>query len=92
MTDILEIRFYIASAIVFVGMLIIPFTFFFYMARKYGNKKAPWWVLPVIAVYLYIFFNYSRDMIPEKYDIVPVKVYQCEWVEKYEPKYPRIDK
>lgn len=87
MDSILETRLYWSFGIAIFGMFIIPAIFGFFMIRKYLGKKAPWWMLPICCLYLYLFFTHARDLIPEKYDVKTIQVYKCEYVDKVVPKY-----
>lgn len=86
--DVMTMRFIVIFFMILIGMLVIPFTYFYLLQRKYGNR-APWYLLlPVLAVYLYLFFNYANLLIPERWTLKPVEVYHCEWKTNYIPKYP----
>lgn len=85
--DVMTMRFIVIFLIILVGLVVIPAGLCLCWIRKYGDNGR-WWMLPVLLVYLYLFFNYSNLLIPERWTLKPVEVYHCEWKTNYIPKYP----
>lgn len=85
--DVMTMRFIVIFLIIVIGMILIPVGFFFCNIR-YPDGKMRLWMLPVIILYFYLFINYCNRLIPERWSLEPVQVYQCEWKTNYIPKYP----
>ena len=85
--DVMTMRFIVIFLIIVIGMILIPVGFFFCHIR-YPDGKMRLWMLPVIILYFYLFINYCNRLIPERWSLEPVQVYQCEWKTNYIPKYP----
>lgn len=86
MTDpILEVRMWWAYLIVFCGVL-LPFICLMYI-YIYNPKYVKYYHLIGLVCVVVLTVIFGRDIIPEKYDIETIKVYQCEYVEKIVPKY-----
>lgn len=84
MDEIIEMRMWWAGGVVLFGGLLPFFTFCMY----YSGKKINAYALVAFFAYYVLFFNYARDIIPEKYDTKIERVYQCGYVDKMVPKYP----
>lgn len=85
--DVMIMRFTIIFFIILIGLFVIPVGIAIYWHQKYDNR-VKWWMLPIVIIYMYLFFNYGQDLIPERWSLEPVQVYQCEWKTNYIPKYP----
>lgn len=85
--DVMTIRFTIIFFIVLIGLFVIPVGVAMYWYKKYDNR-GKWWMLPIVIIYIYLSFNYGKDLIPERWTLKPVEVYHCEWKTNYIPKYP----
>lgn len=85
MNEIIEIRMWWAMGIVIIGGLVPFFCFCIY---HQGSRTVNAYALICLFVYYFLFFMYGRDVIPEKYNVVTEKVFQCEYVDKLVPKYP----
>lgn len=86
--DVMTMRFIVIFLIIVIGMILIPVGFFFFCHIRYPDGKMRLWMLPVIILYFYLFINYCNRLIPERWSLEPVQVYQCEWKTNYIPKYP----
>lgn len=85
--DVMTMRFTVIFLIILFGLFVIPFGVLMYWVRKY-NDQGRWWMLPIVILYIVLFFNYARELIPERWSLKPVETYHCEWRTTYEPKYP----
>ena len=83
--DVMTMRFICIFLIIAIGMLVIPIGFFMYCHKRYDNRMQ-WWILPTFLVYLFIFFMYAKNLIPDDWQLRPVEMYQCAWETKYIPK------
>lgn len=86
MTDpILEVRMWLAFLIVFCGVF-LPFICLMCI-YIYNPKYVKYYHLIGLVCIAVLTVIFGRDLIPEKYDIETIKVYQCEYIEKIVPKY-----
>ena len=85
MDPILEVRMWWAYLIGFCGVL-LPFICLMYV-YIYNPKYVKYYHLIGLVCVVVLTIIFGRDLIPEKYSIETVKVYQCEYVEKIVPKY-----
>lgn len=89
MDPILEVRMWWSLGIVFIA-LILPL-FVLYIMHMKNRNYLKWWHIPLYFGWVSLWITHGRDIIPDKYDVTTERVYQCEWVDKTVPKYPKID-
>ena len=80
--DVQTLRFLCIATIIIVGLLVIPVGFFMYCHKRF-NDRMKWWMLPTIILYLFLFFNYARDLVPNDWRLEAKEVYQCKWTTVY---------
>lgn len=85
MDEVLQVRMWWSVGLIFGG-LVLPFIIWCFIIKPSDpniNYKGL-----AFVVYVVLFFKYSQNLIPEKYDIETIKVKECIYVEKIVPKYP----
>lgn len=89
MDPILEVRMWWVIGIVCIGFL-LPLLVLA-LRQIFFNKDATWYQAAGYVLWITLWVSFGKELIPEKYDVKTERVYQCEWVDKTVPKYPKID-
>lgn len=89
MDPILEVRMWWAIGIVCIGFL-LPLLVLA-IRQIFFNKDVTWYQAAGYVLWITLWVSFGKELIPEKYDVKTERVYQCEWVDKTVPKYPKID-
>lgn len=89
MDPILEARLWWSIGIICVGF-VLPL-FVLAIRQVFFNKGVTGYQVAGYVLWVMLWISFGKELIPEEYDVKTEKVYQCEWVYKTVPKYPKID-